>query len=385
MEKKFLDILLASGVKAGASDIHFKVGDRPCFRIDGELKTVKYDPLTSTDTLSICRHLVGEQTDRATLSELQEYDSSYSIEGVARFRVNIYRQRGTICCILRVIPKEIPTIEELGLPKTIEKLANEERGLVLVTGATGSGKSSTLAAMLAHINQTRAAHILTIEDPIEFLHTNRRASFSQREVGPDTRNFTIALRAALRQDPDVILVGEMRDPETIDIALKAAETGHMVYSTVHTTDVSKTVGRILAVFPSEEQNAVRVRLSDNLKGVISQRLVPRADGKGRVVAAEILVATKTVQEYIKDPEQTGQIKDAMEKGADQYGMQSFDQHLTRLYRDGIITLDVAKAACTSPTDFERALSFSDTGAGFPDDDKNDVPELDLGEEDIELA
>jgi twitching motility protein PilT len=262
---------------------------------------------------------------------------------------------------------------------------------VLVTGATGSGKSSTLAAMIDHINRTRAAHILTIEDPIEFLHTNKKSSLSQREVGPDTHSFSTALRAALRQDPDVILVGEMRDPETIDIALKAAETGHMVFSTVHTTDAPKTIGRLVGVFPPEEQTGARLRLADNLRGVLSQRLLPRANGKGRVVASEIMIATKTVQECLKSAEKTSQLKDIIERGRDQYGMQSFDQHLSDLYRQEIITLDVAKAAASNPSDFERALNFGDAPANggaeeevlaeldeatFAEDEKPDAPESD---------
>jgi len=364
MQKKVMDRFLAHGVKTGASDLHFLVGDRPSYRIDGSLRPVKHEALTPADTRRICEHLLGEEARSNPLEELQEHDCSYSVQGVARFRVNIYRQRGSLCCILRVIPTEIPSLEQLKLPASVSRLAEEERGLVLVTGATGSGKSSTLAAMISHINRTRAAHILTIEDPIEFLHSNKRASVSQREVGSDTRTFTTALRASLRQDPDVILVGEMRDAETIDIALKAAETGHMVFSTVHTTDASKTVGRLVSVFPSEEQQAVRLRLADNLRGVISQRLLPCANAKGRTVAAEIMLATKTVQECVKDQHKTGQLKDVIERGRDEYGMQSFDQHLTELYKAGSISLEVAKAAASNPSDFERALNFSDTSAAL---------------------
>jgi len=369
MQKKVMDRLLFHGVKNGASDLHFLVGDRPAYRIDGTLRPVKSDPLSSADTRTICENLLGDAPARENLDEIQEHDCSYSVKGVARFRVNIYRQRGSLCCILRVIATTVPSLSELGLPDRIRLLAEEERGLVLVTGATGSGKSSTLAAMVDHINRSRSAHILTIEDPIEFLHTNRRASISQREVGTDTSSFTKALRAALRQDPDVILVGEMRDPETIDIALKAAETGHMVFSTVHTTDAAKTVGRLVSVFPAEQQQAVRLRLADNLMGVISQRLLPRADGKGRVVASEIMISTKTVQEYIKDLSKTGQIKDVIERSRDQYGMQSFDQHLTDLYKAGHIKLEVARAAASNPSDFERALQFGDTSA--PDEPQHD--------------
>jgi twitching motility protein PilT len=363
-----MDQFLAHGVKTGASDLHFLVGDRPSYRIDGSLRPVKYEHLTPAGTHRICENLMGESSD-GDLGELQEHDCSYSVEGVARFRVNIYRQRGSLCCVLRVIPTKIPALDELGLPERVRGLAEEERGLVLVTGATGSGKSSTLAAMINHINRDRAAHILTIEDPIEFLHTNAKSSISQREVGPDTRSFTTALRSSLRQDPDVILVGEMRDAETIDIALKAAETGHMVFSTVHTTDAAKTVGRLVSMFPAEEQQTARLRIADNLKGVISQRLLPRADGKGRVLAAEIMVNTKTVQENIKDPERTSQLKDVLEQGRDQYGMQSFDQRLTDLYRAGTITLEVAIAAASNPSDFERALNFSETSdAALPEED-----------------
>ena len=359
MQKKKLDRLLAYGVKNGASDLHFLIGDRPSFRVNGTLCHVKSDPLGAADTRSICEILLGNASSRDELDALQEHDCSYSIKGTGRFRVNMFRQRGSLCAILRVISAEIPTLEGLGLPAKVKELAEEERGLVLVTGATGSGKTSTLAAMIRHINGKRSAHILTIEDPIEFLHTNDRASVTQREIGTDTKSFTVALRAALRQDPDVILVGEMRDPETIDVALKAAETGHMVFSTVHTTDASKTVGRVVGVFPPEEQLAVRLRLADNLKGVVSQRLLPRIDRKGRVVAAEIMVSTKSVQEFIKDPLKAGELKDLIERGRDQYGMQSFDQHLTDLYRGGVIALDVARAAASNPSDFDRAMNFGD--------------------------
>jgi twitching motility protein PilT len=383
MKKNKIDQFLSLGVDSGASDLHFRVGDKPAYRIDGRLKPVKHAPLNAEDTLEIARVLLGEDAEKVSLQELQEFDCSYSIPGSARFRVNIYRQRGSLCCILRVIPTEAPTIESLELPGGVRRLAGEERGLVLVTGATGSGKSSTLAAIIHHINHHRSDHILTIEDPIEFLHTNAKSSISQREIGPDTRNFTSALRSALRQDPDVILVGEMRDLETVDTALKAAETGHMVFSTVHTTDVSKTIGRLVGMFPAEEQQSARLRLADNLMGVVSQRLLPRKDAKGRVAAVEVMLSTKTVQEHIKDPDRTGGLKDVIERGRNEYDMQSFDQHLTDLFKAGVISREVALSAASNPSDFERALSFADTGMPGPndsgDDDKPPGLDLDLGD------
>jgi twitching motility protein PilT len=363
MQKEQLDTLLAHGVQHGASDIHFKVGDRPAYRIDGKLRPVKYDRLMPADTEEICATLLSRDVAREGLVLIQEHDTSYSVDGVARFRVNVYRQRGSLCCILRVIPGSVPTIEAMNLPETVRKLAEEERGLVLVTGATGSGKSTTLAAMVDHINKTRPVHILTIEDPIEYLHRNQMASVSQREVGPDTYDFKTALRAALRQDPDVILVGEMRDTETIDIALKAAETGHMVFSTVHTTDAAKTVNRLIGVFPAEEQNRARIRLADALRGIVSQRLVGRADGKGRVAVCEVLVGTSTARDHIREG-RDGALIELMTKGGSQYGMQTFDQHLIRLYRDGVITLDAAKSAATSPGDLMQELSFGASAAEF---------------------
>ena len=385
MKKPKIDKFLRLGVESGASDLHFRVGDRPAYRIDGRLKPVKHDPLTAEDTREISRVLIGDGVE-VDLDEVQEFDCSYSISGSARFRVNIYRQRGSLCCILRVISSDVPTVASLELPRGIQRLADEERGLVLVTGATGSGKSSTLAAMIHRINHTRSDHILTIEDPIEFLHENAGSSISQREIGPDTRSFTSALRSALRQDPDVILVGEMRDLETVDTALKAAETGHMVFSTVHTTDVSKTIGRLVGMFPSEEQQSARLRLADNLAGVVSQRLLPRRDGKGRVAAVEIMMSTKTVQEYIKDQDRTGGLKDVIERGRDEYGMQSFDQHLSDLYRANVIAKDTALAAASNPSDFERALNFAD--APSPDEeDAGKPPDLgldDAGDDAMEL-
>src|SRR5262245_15471603 len=357
MTQEDLNLLLAAGVQHGASDIHFKAGFPPTYRVNGVLAPLKYDRLTPADTLAICRLMIPEDEADRPIHHIQEFDTSYSLPGVSRFRVNIYRQRGSLALVLRIIAPKVPTLEELGVPQVVKSIADEDRGLVLVTGATGSGKTSTLAAMINHINNTRRVHILTIEDPIEFLHPNIKASVSQREIGLDTKSFNLALRAALRQDPDVILVGEMRDAESIDIALKASETGHMVFSTVHTTDAAKTIGRLLSVFPAEEQISVRHRLADNLKATISQRLLPRADAKGRVLASEIMIVTKTAQEAIRDPARTGNLKDIIERGRTQYHMQSFDQHLADLVRAGKITSETAMHYASNPSDLQRAMSF----------------------------
>ncbi len=347
---------LYGALKVGASDVHFKAGAPPIYRIRKDLRSVRGEALTSNDTRAIA-HLILKNSTVEDLEAVRDYDTSYSLPGKCRFRVNIYRQRGSFSLALRMIPDQIPSFEDLLLPPEVEDLANYTRGLMLVTGSTGSGKSSTLAAVINHINETRACHIVTIEDPIEFLHKDKRASISQREVGSDTADFNGALRAALRQDPDVILVGEMRDLETIDIALKAAETGHMVFSTVHTTDATKTIGRLIAVFPPDEQEIVRIRLAETLRATISQRLLPRADGEGMVVAVELMKVTGTIQEAIKNPEETAILKDLIEKSRSQYGMVSFDQSLTDLYKGELITFDVARRNATSPGDFERALHY----------------------------
>jgi len=357
MELDKLNGLLAAGVRHGASDIHFRPAAPPLYRVRGELVALKHELLKPSDTEAVARHVLARSLPPERVAELQEHDSSYSLPGIARFRVNAYRQRNSLALVLRIVPSEIPTLEQLALPPIIQQIAETERGLVLVTGATGSGKSTTLAAMIQHINTLRSAHIITIEDPLEFLHRNIRASISQREIGLDTRSYAAGLRAALRQDPDVILVGEMRDPESIDIALKAAETGHAVFSTVHTTDAAKTIGRLASVFPADEQEAVRHRIADNLRATISQRLLPRADGAGRVVALEIMIVTATVQEYLRDSQRVAGLRDVIEQGRSQYQMQTFDQHLTDLLRGEVITLETALQAASNASDFQRALTI----------------------------
>jgi twitching motility protein PilT len=350
----FLKWLIAQA-DGRVSDLHFKVGVPPFLRVRGTLEPAPYDALTAEDTRRIALALAREGA-RARLDEIRDYDTAYEVGGVGRFRVNVFRQRDTFAVVLRVIAATIPTIDELRLPPILKTIAMEERGLVLVTGATGSGKSSTLAAMMGHVNEHRRAHILTIEDPIEYVHQDKLCEINQREVGADSDSFAKALRAALRQDPDIILVGEMRDSETISIAIKAAETGHLVFSTLHTVDAPKTINRIIDTFPAEQQKQVRLQLSANLRAVISQRLLPTLDG-GRIPALEIMRWTTTIEDCILNPEKTGMIKDTIAAGGDRYGMQTFDQHLMRLYQQQLISLEVAMAAATSPSDFQRALTF----------------------------
>jgi twitching motility protein PilT len=351
-------------IEKEASDLHISVGSGFRIRILGELVPASDNaPLTPSEIASIAGGilLAGRKCTKENVVHFVEgitdYDCSYSVAGLGRFRVNISSQRRSLALVLRHIPYMLPTIEGLQLPSVIGEIALEERGLVLVTGITGSGKSTTLAAMINLINQTKRCKIVTIEDPIEFLYRDDKCSIAQRECGSDTESFAKALRAALRQDPDIILVGEMRDKETIDIAIKAAETGHLVMSTVHTTDAPRTISRILSVFDPSEQAATRLRLSETLLAVLSQRLLQRADRMGRVVACEIMRQTKTIQECIADPVKTYMLKEYIEKGNEFYQMQTFDQHLYALYQNGSISMDTAKSAATSAADFERNLNF----------------------------
>jgi twitching motility protein PilT len=350
-----MEKIIKAAVERGASDLHIKAGDVFRARIDGKLVPLTKQALTPDQTRAIALRLIPHEDDRAKIDRITDYDCSYGVPGVGRFRVNIMRQRSSFMIVLRVIPFEIPTFEQLRLPKVLDRVADAERGMVLVTGVTGSGKSSTMAAMVQHINRIESKHIVTLENPIEFLHRDMKSSVTQREIGVDTDSFKAGLRAALRQDPDVIMIGEMRDAETIDTAMKAAETGHLLVSTLHTADAQMTVNRVIAMFPPEEQGVARIRLAESLEAVISQRLLPRADGKGRVAAVEVLIATPLIRDLILDESRTGGIREAIAEGRDQYGMQTFDQHLMDLVREGLVTYDVAVAASTRPADFDLQM------------------------------
>lgn len=344
--------IFKAAIQRGASDIHMKAGDFIRARVTGELVPLTQQRLTPEQVEQICKQLIPHEQDRQNLDKIQDYDCSWGAPGIGRFRVNILRQRGTLMIVMRVIPIEVPTFEQLRLPPVLAKVALAERGMILVTGVTGSGKSSTLAAMINYINQNTKKHVLTLENPIEFLHRDLHSSITQREVGTDTDSFETGLRAALREDPDVILIGEMRDTVTIDTGMKAAETGHLVFSTLHTTNAVQTISRMIAVFPPHEQPMVRVRLSENLVAVMSQRLMPRKDGKGRVVAAEIMIVTATIRDAILDKEKTGEIYDLMAEGKEQYGSQTFDQHLMDLVAQDVVSFETAMHAASNPADFE---------------------------------
>ena len=346
--------ILKGAIQRGASDIHVKAGDYIRARIRGELLPITKQQVAPEQSRQLAQQLLPEW-ERGNIDKLRDYDCSWGATGVGRFRVNILRQRGTMAIIMRVIPFEIPTLEEMSLPEVLKDIAMLDRGMVLVTGITGAGKSTTLAAMINHINERRSQHILTLEDPIEFLHKDKKSSITQRDIGTDTESFGKGLRAALREDPDTILVGEMRDTETIDIALKAAETGHLLFSTLHTHNAVRTVSRVVSVFPLEEQEMARVRLSESLAAVISQRLLPRKDGKGRVPAMEIMINTTTIRDLIRDADRTEEIPDLVAQGRQQYGSQTFDQHLTDLVRADLVEYEVAKAAATNPSDFELKM------------------------------
>src|SRR5258706_3246081 len=350
-----MERIIKAAVDRGASDLHIKAGDVFRARIHGKLVPLTKQALTPEQTRTIALQLMSNEDDKAPIEKIMDYDFSWSSVGIGRFRVNIMKQRSSFMVVMRVIPFEVPTFEKLRLPPSLERVAQAERGMVLVTGVTGSGKSSTMAAMVNYINQHENRHILTLENPIEFLHTDIQSAITQREIGSDTMDFKNGLRAALRQDPDVVMIGEMRDAETIDTAMKAAETGHLLISTLHTPDAQSTILRIMAMFPPEEQDVVRIRLSETLNSVVSQRLLPRADGHGRAVAAEILIVTPAVRDMIADGKRIGEIRDYIADGRDQYGMQTFDQHLADLVQSGEVTFDTAMSAATNPSDFELKM------------------------------
>ena len=347
-----IDDLLRIAMERKASDLHLKVGNYPYLRVDGELVPLTDQPRVSAEDMLNMAFSMMSNRQKQKFKENTELDMAYGVAGLGRFRVNVFQQRGNVGVVLRVIPTKIRALDELYMPKIIEQICEEARGLVLVTGITGSGKSTTLAAMLDRINSTRPEHIITIEDPIEFLHRDKKGFVNQREVEVDTASFSAALRASLRQDPDVILVGEMRDLETIGTALHAAETGHMVFSTLHTLDAVETINRIISVFPPPEQKQVRIQLAATLKAVISQRLVKRSDGTGRVPAIEVLIATAYIRECIMVPEKTRSIHEALAAGVSQYGMQTFDQSLYDLYTQNLINYETALENATNPDDFK---------------------------------
>ncbi len=352
-----LDQVLADAVSRGASDVHVKVGSPPHMRLDGELVHACEEIVQAADTERVAFAIMPKVRAEEFIST-NEADFAYSLSGVGRFRVNVFRQRGTVGMVLRHILPGIPPMEELGLPPVCRRLAEEHRGLVLVTGPTGSGKTTTLAAMIDHVNATQARHIVTIEDPIEVLHSDKRSIINQREVGDDTADFLSALKRALRQDPDVILIGEMRDPETVWAALSAAETGHLVFSTLHTMGAAETINRVIDFFPPYQQQQVRMSLAGALKGIISQRLVARGDREGRVPAMEVLVATGRVFDKIADSTQTHELEEIIADG-EFYGMQTFDQSLLRLYTTGVVTRKDALAASTNPHDLRLKMEEAD--------------------------
>jgi len=362
MDNETLDQVLTAALKLGTSDVHVKVGSPFMVRESNDLVQGTEEPLTKDAVEQIVRRILSDSGSTTAknylnnLDDLYDFDTSFAVKGVGRFRVNIARQRGTLTLALRVIPAENPTIDAFGLPPVLKEIAVIPRGLILVTGTTGSGKSTTLAAMMHQINTTLARKIITIEDPIEFLMRDKNSFIMQRDVGEDTASFANALRASLRQDPDVIMVGELRDRETVEIAIKAAETGHAVFSTVHTATAEGTIMRLLGVFEPSEQPAVRLRLAESLQAIISQRLLSRSDVEGRIAAMEIMRMTSAIRERIQMSDSKG-FTDLIEQGWNPYQMQTFDQHITQLYKDKRISFETGLAAASSPTNFKRNLMF----------------------------
>jgi len=354
--------LLKIAVENGASDLHLKAGSYPMMRVRGMLVPATEEKRLDHDDMVSVAAAVLPTSHREKFKENREVDLAYSVAGLGRFRCNTFQQRGTIGMIFRVIPMRVSTIDELALPPVLKKIAAEERGLVLVTGTTGSGKSTTLAALIDEINTTRTAHIMTVEDPIEYLHRDNRSIINQREIGVDTMSFSHALRSALRQDPDVILVGEMRDFETIETALLAAETGHLVFSTLHTLDATETINRIIAVFPPHQQKQIRIQLASVLKAVISQRLITRVDNKSRAPAVEVLISTAFIRDCIMDKEKTHLIHSAIAQGTSQYGMQTFDQSIFYLFQQKLISYEEALRWASNVDEFKLKVQGISTTA-----------------------
>ncbi len=351
-----IDDLLRMAMSFGASDLHLRAGSFPVIRVNGELRPISgANRMTQDETLEMAFSMMSNR-QKQHFKEAYEVDIGYGVSGLGRFRVNIFQQRSSIGIVARVISDTIKSFSELGLPPILNKIAEEQRGLILVTGTTGSGKSTTLSAMIDYINQTRNSHIVTIEDPIEFLHKDKKSFITQREVDVDTRNFAEALRGSLRQDPDVILVGEMRDLETIETALIAAETGHLVFSTLHTLDASETLTRILSAFPPFQQKGIRIQIAGLLKAVVSQRLMKSARGNSRIPAVEVLISTPLIRDYILHEDKTAQVRDAISAGTSQYGMQTFDQSLFYLYQSELISLEEALRGATNPDEFRLRLA-----------------------------
>ncbi|MBN2308272.1 MAG: type IV pilus twitching motility protein PilT [Candidatus Hydrogenedentes bacterium] len=349
-----LQELMHGAVERNASDIHLKTGNPPIYRVDGDLIRLDAEPLSEEAVMGMLESIV-DKADVAKFTKVFELDASYMLEDIARFRVNVCRDDGDTRIVLRTIPMQIQKIPDLGLPPVVSKICQGRNGLVLVTGVTGSGKSTSLAAMVDEINETRPVHVVTVEDPLEFVHRDKKAIITQREVGHDTLSFANALRGALRQDPDVILIGEMRDSETVRTALASAETGHLVFSTLHTVDAVETLNRIMDFFEPHHQLQIRKQLASVLRAVISQRLLPRKEGAGRCLAAEILVGNRTVREFIEQSKGFKDILKLIQDGADQYGMQSFDQALFNLYKADAISAEVALMNATSPRDLKLRL------------------------------
>ena len=356
--------MFKKAIADGASDIHIKAGDFVRARVDGELTPLTDQKISHAQVRELALKLIPHEQDRARVDEIMDYDCAWGLPGLGRFRITILRQCGVLSVVMRIIPLEIPTFSDLRLPAVLEKIAQFERGLILVTGVTGSGKSSTMASIIGYINRNMKKHIITLENPIEFLHRDLNSSVTQRDVGFDTESFTSGLRSGLRQDPDVMLIGEMRDKVTIDTALKAAETGHLVISTVHTKNAVQTLSRLIAEFRPEEQEIVRGRIADSVQAVISQRLLPTTAAGGRVVAAEIMLVTGTIRDCIVDPERMEEIIDLIQEGKEQYGSQTFDQHLMELVESGMVDFELAKAASNSPSDFDLKMNIlAGTGPG----------------------